>query len=44
MTVSYVEIIAADGFELFNWFASLFITLSVLLAPVFLAIALVQRS
>ena len=44
MPIPYVEIISLSGFELFNWFASLFITLSVLLAPFFLAIALVQRS
>lgn len=42
--IPYTEIISVQGFELFNFFASLFIFLSVLLAPVFLAIALVQRS
>ena len=44
MTVPYVEFISASGFELFNFFLSLFIVLGVLSIPVFLAIALVQRS
>jgi len=44
MTVPYVEIVQGQGFELFNFFLSLFIALGVLLIPVFLAIALVQRS
>lgn len=44
MTIPYVELVSGSGFEIFNFFLSMFITLGVLLIPVFLAIALVQRS
>lgn len=44
MTVPYVEIVQGQGFELFNFFFSLFVFLGVLMIPVFLSISLIQRS
>jgi len=44
MTVPYVELISGSQWVLFNFFVSLFVFVAVLLIPVWLAIALVQRS